>query len=338
MNENKFAAAFKQNAIWLVFIIEIAIFAYFNPKFLSLPNIINISRQVSYYGIASIGMTFVILIAGIDLSIASIVVLVNVVCAYLMMNMGWNMWFAIIVSIVMATLIGVLNGFMVSTIGIPAIIATFASQTVFRGLAYILSGGLPIPDVLRYAPEAGLNGDPMLGFFARWTLNHWSIFPRTGIGLVPVCAIIMVICFAIGSFILNKSYFGRYFYAIGGNEEASELSGIRVSKMKYLIYALSGFFAGLAGIIVLSRTGSAQASSLVGFEFEVITCVVLGGVSVAGGIGHMSGVIAGVLIIGSLKSGMVMMNVSEYTQMVVQGLVLAIAVGFDCFSKKRQSN
>ncbi|MBQ7170045.1 MAG: ABC transporter permease [Synergistaceae bacterium] len=338
MEQNRFAAAFKQNAIWLVFIIEIAIFAYFNPKFLSLPNIINISRQVSYYGIASIGMTFVILIAGIDLSIASIVVLVNVVCAYLMMNMGWNMWFAIIVSIVMATLIGVLNGFMVSTIGIPAIIATFASQTIFRGLAYILSGGLPIPDVLRYAPDAGLNGDPMLAFFARWTLNHWSIFPKTGIGLIPVCAIIMVICFAIGSFILNKSYFGRYFYAIGGNEEASELSGIRVNRMKYLIYALSGFFAGLAGIIVLSRTGSAQASSLVGFEFEVITCVVLGGVSVAGGIGHMSGVIAGVLIIGSLKSGMVMMNVSEYTQMVVQGLVLAIAVGFDCFSKKRQAS
>ena len=338
MEQNRFAAAFKQNAIWLVFIIEIAIFAYFNPKFLSLPNIINISRQVSYYGIASIGMTFVILIAGIDLSIASIVVLVNVVCAYLMMNMGWNMWLAIIVSIVMATLIGILNGFMVSTIGIPAIIATFASQTIFRGLAYILSGGLPIPDVLRYAPEVGLNGNPTLSFFARWTLNHWSIFPKTGIGLIPVCAIIMVICFAIGSFILNKSYFGRYFYAIGGNEEATELSGIRVSKMKYLIYALSGFFAGLAGIIVLSRTGSAQASSLVGFEFEVITCVVLGGVSVAGGIGHMSGVIAGVLIIGSLKSGMVMMNVSEYTQMVVQGLVLAIAVGFDCFSKKRNAS
>ena len=337
MEQNRFAAAFKQNAIWLVFIIEIAIFAYFNPKFLSLPNIINISRQVSFYGIASIGMTFVILIAGIDLSIASIVVLVNVVCAYLMMNMGWNMWLAILVSIIMATLIGVLNGFMVSTIGIPAIIATFASQTIFRGLAYILSGGLPIPDVLRYAPEVGLNGNPTLSFFARWTLNHWSIFPKTGIGLIPVCAIIMVICFAIGSFILNKSYFGRYFYAIGGNEEASELSGIRVSKMKYLIYALSGFFAGLAGIIVLSRTGSAQASSLVGFEFEVITCVVLGGVSVAGGIGRMSGVIAGVLIIGSLKSGMVMMNVSEYTQMVVQGLVLAIAVGFDCFSKKRNA-
>ena len=336
MQENKVASFFKQNAIWLVFFIEIAIFAYFNPKFVSIPNLVNISRQVSYYGIASIGMTFVILIAGIDLSIASIIVLVNVVCASLMMNAGWNMWLAIIVSILMATLIGVLNGFMVATIGIPAIIATFASQTVFRGLAYILSGGLPIPDLLRYAPEVGLNGNPTLSFFARWSLNHWSIFPRMGIGLIPVCAIIMVLCFAVGSFILNKSYFGRYFYAIGGNEEASELSGIRVNKMKYLIYALSGFFAGLAGIVMLSRSGSAQPSAAVGFEFEVITCVVLGGVSVAGGIGRMSGVIAGVLIIGSLKSGMIMLNVSEYTQMVVQGLVLAVAVGIDCFSKKRQ--
>ena len=328
MEQNKFAAAFKQNAIWLVFIIEIAIFAYFNPKFLGLANIVNISRQVSYYGIASIGVTFVILIAGIDLSIGSIIALVNVVCAYLMMNMGWNMWLAILISIAMAVLIGILNGWMVASIGIPAIIATFASQTIFRGCAYLLSGGLPIPGVVLEHPT--------FGFFARWSLNRWGI--SGDLGLIPICAIIMVLCFAIGSFILNKSYFGRYFYAIGGNEEASELSGIRVNKMKYLIYALSGFFAGLAGIVLLSRSGSAQSTAAIGFEFEVITCVVLGGVSVAGGIGHMSGVIAGVLIIGSLKSGMIMMNVSEYTQMVVQGLVLAIAVGFDCFSKKRQAS
>lgn len=328
MEQNKFAAAFKQNAIWLVFIIEIAIFAYFNPKFLSLPNIINISRQVSYYGIASIGMTFVILIAGIDLSIGSIIALVNVVCAYLMMNMGWNMWLAVLISIAMAVLIGVLNGWMVASIGIPAIIATFASQTIFRGCAYLLSGGLPIPGVVLE--------NPTFGFFARWSLRNFGI--PGDVGLIPICAIIMIICFAVGSFILNKSYFGRYFYAIGGNEEASELSGIRVNKMKYLIYALSGFFAGLAGIVLLSRSGSAQSTAAIGFEFEVITCVVLGGVSVAGGIGRMSGVIAGVLIIGSLKSGMIMMNVSEYTQMVVQGLVLAIAVGFDCFSKKRQAS
>jgi ribose transport system permease protein len=147
----------------------------------------------------------------------------------------------------------------------------------------------------------------------------------------------MILCFAIGSFILNKTYFGRYFYAIGGNEEAAELSGIRVNRVKYLIYALSGLFAGLAGIVLLSRSGSAQSTVGKGLEFDVITCVVLGGVSVNGGIGRMSGVVAGVLIIGSLTNGMILMDVSEYTQMVVKGIVLAIAVGIDCISKKRNA-
>ena len=140
------------------------------------------------------------------------------------------------------------------------------------------------------------------------------------------------------SFILNRSYFGRYFYAIGGNEEASELSGILVNRMKYLIYALSGFFAGLAGIVLLSRSGSAQTTVGKGLEFDVITCVVLGGVSVNGGVGRISGVIAGVLIIGSLTNGMILLNVSEYIQMVVKGLVLAVAVGLDCMSNRRKVN
>ncbi len=306
----------KSNAIWLVFIIEVIIFAAASGgAFITSGNIVNISRQVSYYGIASIGMTFVILIAGIDLSIGSIITLVNVVCAFLMVNSGMNMWLAIIISLVVATAIGVLNGGMVATIGIPALIATFASQTIFEGAAYLISGGRPISGL----PE---------GF---------ALFGRWSVGIVPVCTIIMIICFIVGSFILNKTYFGRYFYAIGGNEEAAELSGIRVNRVKYLIYALSGFFAGLAGIVLLSRSNSAQSTVGKGLEFDVITCVVLGGVSVNGGVGRMSGVVAGVLIIGCLTNGMILMDVSEYTQMVVKGVVLAIAVGIDCLSKKRQA-
>ncbi len=306
----------KSNAIWLVFIAEVIIFAIASGgTFLTPNNVVNISRQVSYYGIASIGMTFVILIAGIDLSIGSIITFVNVICAYMMVNMGMNMWVAVIISLVFATAIGTLNGAMVASIGIPALIATFASQTVFEGISYLISGGRPISG---FTPDFGL--------FGRWT-----------VGPVPVCALIMIACFALGSFILNKSYFGRYFYAIGGNEEAAELSGIRVNRMKYLIYALSGLFAGLAGIVLLSRSGSAQSTVGKGLEFDVITCVVLGGVSVNGGVGRMSGVVAGVLIIGSLTNGMILMDVSEYTQMVVKGLVLAIAVGIDCMSKKKAS-
>ena len=314
MKNSNSANLIKSNAIWLVFIAEVIIFAIASGgTFLTPNNVVNISRQVSYYGIASIGMTFVILIAGIDLSIGSIITFVNVICAYMMVNMGMNMWVAVIISLIFATAIGTLNGAMVASIGIPALIATFASQTVFEGISYLISGGRPI---------SGFT--PNFGLFGRWT-----------VGPVPVCALIMIACFALGSFILNKSYFGRYFYAIGGNEEAAELSGIRVNRVKYLIYALSGLFAGLAGIVLLSRSGSAQSTVGKGLEFDVITCVVLGGVSVNGGVGRMSGVVAGVLIIGSLTNGMILMDVSEYTQMVVKGLVLAIAVGIDCMSKKK---
>ena len=316
MKNSNSANLIKSNAIWLVFIAEVIIFAIASGgTFLTPNNVVNISRQVSYYGIASIGMTFVILIAGIDLSIGSIITFVNVICAYMMVNMGMNMWVAVIISLIFATAIGTLNGAMVASIGIPALIATFASQTVFEGISYLISGGRPI---------SGFT--PNFGLFGRWT-----------VGPVPVCALIMIACFALGSFILNKSYFGRYFYAIGGNEEAAELSGIRVNRMKYLIYALSGLFAGLAGIVLLSRSGSAQSTVGKGLEFDVITCVVLGGVSVNGGVGRMSGVVAGVLIIGSLTNGMILMDVSEYTQMVVKGLVLAVAVGIDCMSKKHQA-
>ena len=319
-NKGNISGLVKKNAIWIVFLIEVVFFAVASGgTFVSGSNIVNILRQVSYYGIASVGMTFVILIAGIDLSIGSIITLVNMVCAFFMVNLNVNMWIAILVVLVIGVAIGLLNGFMVSTIGMPALIATFASQTVFEGLAFLITNGRPISGFTKTYPAMNL--------FARWT-----------IGPVPICAIIMAACFAIGSFILNKSYFGRYFYAIGGNEEAAELSGIRVSKMKYLIYALSGLFASLAGIVLLSRSGSAQTTVGKGLEFDVITCVVLGGVSVNGGIGSISGVVAGVLIIGSLTNGMILMNVSEYTQMVVKGLVLAVAVGIDCLSNKNRAS
>jgi len=303
----------KEKAIWMVFVILFIAFSLANPRFLSSSNLFTIARQVSMLGIASIGMTFVILISGIDLSTGSIITFVNIVAAFLMVNMGFGMAAAVIVSLLLSTLVGLLNGCLISTIGIPAIIATFATQIVFEGASYLLSGGTPI-----------------YGFDERF-----KIIGQGYLGPVPVPVIIMIVCFAVGSFILNKSYFGRYFYAVGGNEEASKLSGIRVGRTKYLVYALSGLFAGLAGIVMLSRTNSAQPTAGLGYEFDVITCVVLGGVSISGGFGKMSNVIAGVLIIGILTNGMVLLNVSTYMQMIVKGIVLVLAVGFDSLQKKR---
>ena len=145
----------------------------------------------------------------------------------------------------------------------------------------------------------------------------------------------MIVVFIVGGFILNKTYFGRYFYALGGNETASQMVGIRVKRVKYLIFALSGFFAGVAGIIMLSRTNSGQPTAGKGYEFQVITAVALGGVSLAGGSGKLSNVLAGVFIMGILENGMVLLNISEYVQMVVIGIILLLAVGFDCVQKRK---
>ena len=310
--KNSIMNQIRDKAIWLVLVVLFIAFAAANDKFVSANNLFTIARQVSMFGIAAVGMTFVILIGGIDLATGSIITLVNVVAAYLMVKMNFSIIAAIITSLMLATAIGALNGFMVAKIKMPAIIATFATQIIFEGAAYIMSGGTPI-----------YGFDPA-----------FKMIGQGYVGPVPVPVIIMAITFGAGAFILNKTYFSRYFYAVGGNEEASRLSGIKVNSVKFMIYALSGFFAGLAGIVMLSRTNSAQPTAGKGFEFDVITCVVLGGVSVSGGFGKISNVIAGTLIIGILTNGMVLMNVSTYMQMVVKGIVLILAVGFDSIQNK----
>ncbi|MCL2864130.1 MAG: ABC transporter permease [Lachnospiraceae bacterium] len=312
---------FKDKAIWIVFIILFIAFSIANQRFMTVGNQLLILRQVSMFGIAAIGMTFVILTAGIDLSVGSIISIVGVICASLMVYSNTNMWLAILVALFAATIIGLINGVMVASVGIPPIIATFASQIVVQGIALIIADGTP---VFGFTDDFRIIGQGML-------FESFYHIPS-----VPIPILIMIFCFAAGSFILNKTYFGRYFYAIGGNEEASRLSGIRIKRIKYAVYALSGFFSGLAGIVLLSRTHSAQPTSGMGWEFDVITCVVLGGVSINGGSGKFSNVIAGVLIIGILTNGMVLMDISMFTQMIVRGCVLALAVGFDCIQKKRQ--
>nr|WP_296263201.1 ABC transporter permease [uncultured Merdimonas sp.] len=314
--KSKVSYQLKDKAIWVVLVILVVAFTIANSRFVNPSNIFTLLRQVAVYGIASIGMTFVILLGDIDLSIGTIISFVNIVCAWFMVNAGINWVLAIIITLIFSTLIGVLNGFMVSTIGIPAIIATFATQTAFSGITYIICSGMPIYGF----PEA------------------FNMIGQSYVGPIPTPVIIMAVCFAFGSFVLNKTYFGRYFYAVGGNAEAAKLSGIRVGRVKYLVFAIAGFFAGLAGIVMLSRTASGQANAGLGYEFDVITCVVLGGVSITGGSGKMSGVVAGTCIIGVLTNGMVLVNIDQYTQDIVMGVVLALAVGFDCIQKKRQQN
>lgn len=302
----------KQRAIWVFLLLMIVFFSVMSGNFLTMRNLLNVVKQVSIYGIASVGMTYVILLGGIDLATGSIISFINILAAYLMVNMGWNPLLAVVCSLVASTVIGFLNGIIIAEIKMPALIVTFASQTIFAGIAYIICNGTPIS---RF-PESFL------------------VIGQGYVGPIPVPVIIMIICFAVGAFILVKTYFGRYFYALGGNEEAAELSGIHVKKVKCLVYSLSGLFAGIAGLVMLARANTGQPNAGVGYEFDVITCVVLGGVSVNGGSGKISNVIAGVLIIGVLSNGMVLLNISSYMQMVIKGIILLLAVGSDCIQQQ----
>lgn len=309
----KIIGIIKNRAIWMFLILMLIFFSITSSNFLTMKNLLNVAKQVSIFGVASIGMTYVILLGGIDLATGSIISFINIIAAYMMVNLGWNPVAAIVVSLAVSTFIGFLNGLIIAEVKMPALIVTFAAQTIFAGFAYIICGGVPIS---RF-PESFL-----------WIGQAYF-------GPIPVPVVIMAICFVIGTFILNKTYFGRYFYALGGNEEAAELSGIHIKGVKCLVYSLSGLFAGIAGLIMLSRANTGQPNAGVGYEFDVITCVVLGGVSVNGGSGKMSNVIAGVLIIGVLSNGMVLLNVSSYMQMVIKGIILLLAVGSDCLQQQR---
>lgn len=301
----------KKRAIFIVLILICVLFSILSSNFLTSKNILNLVRQVAVLGISSVGLTFVMLIGGIDLGTGSVITMVNIMAAYCMVNLGMNPVFACLLALLLAAAVGFLNGFFIANLKMPALIMTFATQIVLEGVAYILCGGLPIfgfPDSFAFLGQ---------GYFLR----------------IPVPIWIMAAAFLVGIFILNKTYFGRYFYALGSNEGASRLSGINVKRVKYLVYTLSSVFAAIGGLVMLSRTNSGQPMAGKGFEFDIITAVVLGGVSVNGGSGKLSNVVAGTLILGVLSNGMVLLNVNTYYQMVVKGLILAFAVGFDCYQK-----
>ncbi|MDF1814646.1 MAG: ABC transporter permease [Verrucomicrobiales bacterium] len=310
------AAAFaRQYGIFIVLLILVIFFTIVSENFLVSNNLLNIARQVSMMGIAAVGFSFVLLLGGIDLSIGSVITLVNIVAAYLMVNADWHPAFAVIAALLLSAAIGFSNGWIISNIRMPPIIVTLAMLIIIEGVAYLISGGLPI-----------------FGF-----TKSFAVIGQGYVGPIPVPVIIMAVVMGLGGFILKKTYFGRYFYAVGGNEEAAKLSGIDVNRVKYLVYTLSGFFAGIAGIVILSRTNSGQVLSGKGFEFDVLTACVLGGVSVTGGVGKISNVLAGVLILGVLSNGLVLMDISQFVQMVIKGSVLMIAVALDCLQHRKAS-
>ncbi len=275
------------------------------PDFLTLNNLFNILRQVSINALIAFGMTFVILTGGIDLSVGSILALSSAFVAGLMTD-GTSALIAVLAGLIVGGVMGALNVMVISLGKVAPFIATLATMTIFRGLTLVYTDGKPI---------TGLSQG---GWFELFGRGYFWIFP------VPVLT--MLIAFAVLYFILKKTTFGRYTYAIGGNEEAAKLMGIQVNKVKIMIYSLSGLMAALAGIILTSRLNSAQPTAGTSYELDAIAAVVLGGTSLSGGRGWIVGTLIGALIIGTLNNGLNLLGVSSFFQLVVKGLVILFEV------------
>lgn len=289
------------------------IVSFLNPRFLSVNNILNVLRQTSINSVIAIGMTLVILTGGIDLSVGSILALTGAFGASLIAN-GVNPILAIIIAIVIGGLFGIFNGLLISYAKLQPFIVTLVTMTLLRGATLVFTDGKPIP-----------------------VRDGGDFFDNIGGGYffnIPIPIYIMIALFIAGYYILNNIKFGRYIYAIGGNEEATKLSGVNTSKYKTLVYGVCGALSALAGVIVTSRLGSAQPTAGSGYELDAIAAVVLGGTSLAGGVGTITGTALGAIIIGVLGNALNLLNVSSYYQMMVKALVILIAVLIDKKSSK----
>ncbi len=301
--------------ILLLFVILLTVLT--QGTFLATQNLINVIRQVSAIGVIATGMTFVIIINGIDLSVGSIVAVSAVVSASLaqmsdasvIMFPGLHLpvLFAVVAGILVGGLLGLINGTLIAGFKIAPFIATLGMMTSARGIALIYSNGRPVS---RLSPSYDWIGQGNLLF-------------------IPVPIWILAIVAVTAHLVLNYTRFGRHTYAIGGNEQAARVSGIRISKVKIGIFAVSGLLAGLAGVILSARIGSGQPTLGVGIELDAITAAVIGGTSFSGGVGTIWGTIVGALIIGIINNGLDLMNVSPFWQQVVKGAIIVIAIIID---------
>ena len=303
----------KQNAGIFLFLIGLFIlFSLTSDTFLKPRNITTVLRQVSVLGICAFGGATVLLIGGIDLSIGSCAAFSGVITAYFIQKVGFPIPFSCVIGVIAGGIVGIINGFFVTKIGITSIVTTIGTMTLFRGLSYVMCG----------TSEAASYGIINLPKAFKWMGSGY-------VGFLPVAVLFMIAVFILLLLIMNRMPFGRHVYSIGSNEEAAIVSGINTDRVKILVFILSGLCAGLGGVIVASRMNSGQPTAATGLELEVLTAIVLGGVSTVGGRGNLGGVIIGVLIIGMLQNWLILMNVEYFYQLVIKGMVLIAAVAFD---------
>ncbi len=307
MKTKSFSGAkfYQKYGIFIILIIEIIIFSVLNRRFITVDNLLAIGRQISFLGIVSVGMTMTMLTGGLDISVGAMYALTGIIAAICNVRFGLPLILIIPITIIVGAVFGTVNGIMVAKFKVPALIATLGMQTVLKGISYIFTKGVPV--VVK---------DEVFKF-----MGQGYVF-----GVIPVTLIIMVGVFILGYWVLNKTYYGRRVYAVGGNEEAARLAGINSTALIASTYTICGALAGVTGALQAARMGSGQPAAGGDFPMDVLTAVVLGGVSVNGGKGHIVNVFFGAAIMGCLINGMYMMGLSEYWQWIIKGVVLVTVV------------
>jgi ribose transport system permease protein len=305
----------KKNVPFLILVFLIILFSFVAPNFMTFGNIRTLIRQVSFAGISAVGLMFVMISGGIDLSIGSQIVFGNVLLAIMLAEWKLPPSLAIPLILLVGTGLGAINGFLCIKLKIHPLIITLGTSAIFKGFGYIINRSRNImgfPDSFRWFGQ---------GFV-------WGI---------PVPVIVMVIVALIGSFILTKTYFGRKVFALGGNEEAARLAGVNLNKMKVTLFMICGFTTSITTVLLLSRVFAGQTITGQGLEFDCLTAALLGGVSFKGGQGTVFGLITGIIIIGVLNNAMQLASFPDFSQTVVKGAVLLIAVAFDVYQKNRKA-
>lgn len=307
---------FKENlgiiVAFLVLCVFLSVFPKTSGSFFTRQNIFNVLRQISTNLFLACGMTMVIILGGIDLSVGSIIALSGCISAGCVARYNLPLPIALLMGLLVGLLVGMFNGAVISKTTIPAFIVTLATMNIAKGLAYVYTGGSPV----------------------RVVTKEWQFLGAGYVGIFPTPVVILVIVLIITAIIMNKTKMGRHMYAVGGNQQAPEFSGIKVEKVKFFVHAFSGLMAGLAGIVLASRMYSGQPTAGDGAEMDAIAAVVVGGTSMAGGSGKIGGTIIGGLIIGVLNNGLNLLNVNSFWQYVVKGVVILLAVFLDYFRNK----
>lgn len=307
----------RQNLAWVLLLLICIVFTFTSSNFLTLTNLLNILNQNAYVIISAYGIALIMMSGGLDMAVGYQMSICGVVCAIMMVRGNVPVAVAVVITVVLSIAFGMVGTLLEQLLQLPRIFVSIGLSTVYQGIAYVITESKTISSLPDHFKAIG-----------QGTILHPSLTYAT---------IFMVIAGVIMSFIMDRTYFGRYVFALGGNEAASRLAGINVKKMKYAIGGIAGLFCGIGAVILTSRVGAAAAGTAAGTEITVLTGVLVGGVSVRGGEGKIANCVAGVLIMGLLANGMQLAGLNTYYQYVAKGAIMLLVMWFDAFQIKRRA-